>query len=314
MLEASSFDFRNRHPQPLMVKLEKHYGLEKHSAVTKIAHLISLDLYRTFAPLKQNTATMAFACLELSGRLHGQEKEKGMRNICEGRDYKRWAIERDTVMGMPSQRALLETYDRTSISIIPCRNISTHDIQVRDRNNANTIGDNNRNPPRCPRTVYPPPTSNLRRTPLQPRHLPRYKNTIERRTREKKNIPIYRVCRRITNEEGGSDRLCSGLHEWSGTNSYTEWTSERKSKGEPNESCYTEYTWNATESRRKRQRRDYQVYAQSGQRTRRERDRGKLCSSHGVHCREKVKKKLYIMYENTAAQDCIQVGEAGEVV
>lgn len=137
MLEASSFDFRNRHPQPLMVKLEKYYGLEKHSAVTKTAHLISLDLYRTFAPLKQNTATMAFACLELAGRLHGQEKEKGMKDICEGRDYKRWAIERETVMGMPSRLTQtkhlpLETYDRTSINITRRRNISTN-IQVRDR-------------------------------------------------------------------------------------------------------------------------------------------------------------------------------------
>lgn len=263
MLEASSFDFRNRHPQPLMVKLEKHYGLEKHSAVTKTAHLISLDLYRTFAPLKQNTATMAFACLELSGRLHGQEKEKGMRNICEGRDYKRWAIERDTVMGMPSQRAPLDTHDRTSISIIPCRNISTHDKQVRDiENNANTIGDKHRDPPRCPRTVYLTPTSDHRRTPIQPRYLPRYKNTVERRTRPKTHVTIHRICRRLTIEEGGSNGLRSSIYERSGTNSYTERSSEWKSKSEPNESRYTGYTRDATESRRKRQRRDYQIYAQ----------------------------------------------------
>lgn len=95
MLEASSFDFRNRHPQPLIIKLAKYYGYERHSAITKTAYSISLDLYRTFAPLKQTTATMAYACLELAGRLHGQEKDA----IVDGRDYKRWDMERATVMG-----------------------------------------------------------------------------------------------------------------------------------------------------------------------------------------------------------------------
>lgn len=60
-----------------------------------------------------------------------------MRDICEGRDYKRWGIERDTVMGMPLQLTqtktlLLETHDRTSIKMTSHRNISTN-LQVRDR-------------------------------------------------------------------------------------------------------------------------------------------------------------------------------------
>ena len=95
MLEASSFDFRNRHPQHLLVKILRHYGYDKHSAISKTALSLCLDLYRTFAPLKQTTATMAFECIELAGRLHGQVK----KDIAEGQDYKRWSIERSMVIG-----------------------------------------------------------------------------------------------------------------------------------------------------------------------------------------------------------------------
>jgi len=105
------------------VKLAKHYGYERHSAITRTAYSISLDLYRTFAPLKQNTATMAYACLELAGRLHGQEKE----SIVNGRDYKRWDIERATVMG--TQAALRILPLDTSIKH-NCCNIHIRDIRI----------------------------------------------------------------------------------------------------------------------------------------------------------------------------------------
>lgn len=95
MLEASGFDFRNRHPQELLIKLAKSYKFEKTSAVVKTAYSMTLDLYRTFAPLKQQTATLAFACLELSGRLLGQEHEA----IWRGADYASWKIDRGMVMG-----------------------------------------------------------------------------------------------------------------------------------------------------------------------------------------------------------------------
>lgn len=95
MLEASGFDFRNRHPQELMIKFAKFYGLDKSSAVVKLAYSMSLDLYRTFAPLKQQTATLAFACLELAGRLLGTEHDE----IWQGRDYASWRIDRGMVMG-----------------------------------------------------------------------------------------------------------------------------------------------------------------------------------------------------------------------
>lgn len=69
MLEAAGFDFRSRHPQQLLIKFLKHYGHAKDSRVSKLAFKISLDLYRTFAPLKQCSAGMAMACLELATRL-----------------------------------------------------------------------------------------------------------------------------------------------------------------------------------------------------------------------------------------------------
>ncbi|KAI5294704.1 RNA polymerase II C-terminal domain kinase beta subunit [Ascosphaera acerosa] len=39
-------------------------------SVARIAYAMSLDMYRTYAPLKQTTPTMAFACLELTTRLY----------------------------------------------------------------------------------------------------------------------------------------------------------------------------------------------------------------------------------------------------
>ncbi len=95
MLEASSFDFRNRHPQQLVIKLAKHYGVERHSELARTAYKISLDVYRTFAPLKQTTAALAFACLELAGRLLNVHNDV----IESGRDYGIWQISRAMVMG-----------------------------------------------------------------------------------------------------------------------------------------------------------------------------------------------------------------------
>ena len=95
MLEASSFDFRNRHPQQLLVKLAKYYGLDKGSSLVRTAYGISLDLYRTFAPLKQSTPTLAFACLELAGRLLNER----IADVDEGRNYEGWGINRGMVMG-----------------------------------------------------------------------------------------------------------------------------------------------------------------------------------------------------------------------
>ena len=103
MLESAGFDFRNRYPQKLVIKLAKFYRVDKES-VGKKAYYMSLDLYRTFAPLKQTNATLAFACLELSGRVLGQN----IPNVEAAVDYANWHITREEVMGMLDISELLE--------------------------------------------------------------------------------------------------------------------------------------------------------------------------------------------------------------
>ena len=96
MLEASGFDFRNRHPQKLLLKLAKSYGFGRDSEVTKVAYCVSLDLYRCFAPLKQTSATMAFSCLELARRLLNDKPETQFTKD----DYNQWKTSRVEIMGM----------------------------------------------------------------------------------------------------------------------------------------------------------------------------------------------------------------------
>ena len=94
MLEASGFDFRNRYPQKLLLKLAKYYDVDRET-VGKTAYNMSLDLYRTFAPIKQTTPTMAIACVELSGRL----LEQNIEELEAGNGHKQWRTSRPEVMG-----------------------------------------------------------------------------------------------------------------------------------------------------------------------------------------------------------------------
>ena len=94
MLEASGFDFRNRYPQRILLKLAKYHLLDQET-VGKTAYNMSLDLYRTYAPLRQTAATLAISCVELSGRLCGQNA----RGLEEQTTYKRLWITRAEVMG-----------------------------------------------------------------------------------------------------------------------------------------------------------------------------------------------------------------------
>jgi len=115
MLEASGFDFRNRHPQDLMIKIAKLYNFQRTSPIVRTAYSMSLDLYRTFAPLKQQTAALAFACLELSGRLHAIEDPR----IWNGDEYASWKIDRGMVMETMLDLLELYTHHRTSTAVGP---------------------------------------------------------------------------------------------------------------------------------------------------------------------------------------------------
>ena len=96
MLESNGFDFRNRYPQKLVAKLAKSASLDRNTAAM-VAYNISLDLYRTYAPLKQTTQTMGLACVELAARIFDAD----LRPIIGGQgfDYQRWSVTRGEVMG-----------------------------------------------------------------------------------------------------------------------------------------------------------------------------------------------------------------------
>ena len=94
MLEASAFDFRSHNPQRFLLKVARHYGVER-DVVGKTAYAISVDLYRTFAPLKQTSATLAVACVELAGRVHARP----VPELEAGAEYEKWQTTRGEVMG-----------------------------------------------------------------------------------------------------------------------------------------------------------------------------------------------------------------------
>lgn len=117
MLESSGFDFRSRHPQTVLVKLLKSAGHERGSEVANNAWNISIDLYRTLAPLKMSTAAMAFACMELAERLGSSWAEAKQQDI--ERKYKRWSVRREMVV--ETLLDLLDVYTsyRTSTALGP---------------------------------------------------------------------------------------------------------------------------------------------------------------------------------------------------
>ena len=116
MLESAGFDFRSRDPQTLMVKLARALNFDQNSEA-KTAWNLSLDLYRTFAPLKQSTATLAIACLELAARLHtmdtGRLVDTGVVR------YSKWSTSRPEIMETLLDLLDLYTHHRASSAVGP---------------------------------------------------------------------------------------------------------------------------------------------------------------------------------------------------
>ncbi|KAE8452589.1 hypothetical protein EG329_013848 [Mollisiaceae sp. DMI_Dod_QoI] len=94
MLEASGFDFRVRYPHKHLMKLAREAGLDKD--VTRVGYNMMIDLYRTFAPLKQSCSTMSFACLELATMVLEKQQEK--INSQRAPKYKKWSTRRVEVL------------------------------------------------------------------------------------------------------------------------------------------------------------------------------------------------------------------------
>lgn len=93
ILQTVGFDFRVRHPQKLLVKLVRHLGVGQATAAGDrdrdaraffaVAYPMSIDLYKTFAPIKQTSFTMALAVIELTARVLGQRVD-AVRAAAEG--------------------------------------------------------------------------------------------------------------------------------------------------------------------------------------------------------------------------------------
>jgi CTD kinase subunit beta len=114
MLESAGFDFRNRYPQKLMVKLARALKFGANTEAKTLWNL-SVDIYRTFAPLKQSTPTMAIACLELAARLHGKDIAKFVD--AGPVRYSKWATSRAEVMETLLDLLDLFTHHRSATSV-----------------------------------------------------------------------------------------------------------------------------------------------------------------------------------------------------
>jgi CTD kinase subunit beta len=126
MLEASGFDFRVRYPHKHLIKLAKEAGIDRD--VAKVAYEVMVDLYKTFAPLKQTCATMSFACIELATLI----LEKQQQNIRgqQSPEYKKWCTTRAEIMETLLDLLDLYTHFQKSSIVGPSYNIEKF-IQLR---------------------------------------------------------------------------------------------------------------------------------------------------------------------------------------
>ncbi|KAK4151015.1 hypothetical protein C8A00DRAFT_17539 [Chaetomidium leptoderma] len=83
ILETIGFDFRVQYPQKLLIKMvrkmfprEDNGNQEEGEKFLHIAYSMSIDLYKTFAPIKQATFTLVLAILELTALLLDTNSEK----------------------------------------------------------------------------------------------------------------------------------------------------------------------------------------------------------------------------------------------
>jgi CTD kinase subunit beta len=126
MLEASGFDYRNRHPQKYLLKLARKSELDKD--VIRNAYKMMLDLYRTFAPLKLTSSAMAMACLELTTRLMDKQLENVRGEKAPNRE--RCEVHRQQIMEAMLDLLDLYTHFQKSSTIGPTYNMDSF-IKVR---------------------------------------------------------------------------------------------------------------------------------------------------------------------------------------
>ncbi|RBR26715.1 uncharacterized protein FIESC28_00498 [Fusarium coffeatum] len=77
ILETIGFDFRTRYPQKLLVKVVRAIlGKEAGKRFYDIAYTMSIDMYKTFVPIKRTTFSMVMALVELTALLTEQYVDK----------------------------------------------------------------------------------------------------------------------------------------------------------------------------------------------------------------------------------------------
>jgi len=127
VLEASGFDFRSFHPHETLVKLLKSSGFS--AEVSAMAYDMMIDLHKTFAPLKQVTTTMAFACTELATLVtESADNQDIMKSLIK--DYEKWSTSRAEVVETVLDLLDLYTHFQKTSEVGPKYNIELF-IQIR---------------------------------------------------------------------------------------------------------------------------------------------------------------------------------------
>lgn len=94
ILETIGFDFRVRYPQKVLVKMVRHiYDAEEARDVLAMAYDMSVDMYKTFAPIKASTFTMVLACIELTAMLKGLDLAR-----VQSLDLRRYHTTRESIV------------------------------------------------------------------------------------------------------------------------------------------------------------------------------------------------------------------------
>lgn len=76
ILETIGFDFRVRYPQKLLVKvIRKLVSADEARGFISVAYDMCIDIYKTFAPIKQTTYSMVMAVVELTALIRGRNTD-----------------------------------------------------------------------------------------------------------------------------------------------------------------------------------------------------------------------------------------------
>lgn len=77
ILETIGFDFRARYPQKILIKMVRRlYNPTEGKKVIPMVYEMSIDMYRTFSPIKASSFTMVLAIIELAALLNDRDVKR----------------------------------------------------------------------------------------------------------------------------------------------------------------------------------------------------------------------------------------------